>query len=141
MKNFLKFLWVFLLIVLCFIGLSFFMPSASVDDTKTTTQSWMLSISWVVDRVQSRVQWILDDAEVIQTIENIEKDTPKYNKDGAVFMNRERLLPVQKDQNYYSEWTVRTPWSSDRWARRIIEGKRGELYFTDDHYLSFTRIR
>jgi ribonuclease T1 len=56
-------------------------------------------------------------------------------------MNREKLLPVQKDQNYYSEWTVKTPWKSDRGARRIIEGHWGELYFTDDHYTSFTRIR
>ncbi|MFZ2255208.1 MAG: ribonuclease domain-containing protein [Patescibacteria group bacterium] len=58
-----------------------------------------------------------------KTLTRIEKDTPLYNKDGATFMNRERLLPVQKDQNYYSEWTVKTPTESDRGTRRIVEGK------------------
>lgn len=63
----------------------------------------------MTEQVQSRVQQILDDREVQKTLERIEKDAPLYNKDGAVFMNREKLLPVQKDQNYYSEWTVKTP--------------------------------
>lgn len=141
MKNVFKFIWVFLFIVLCFAGLSFLMPSASVEEIKITTQSWELSISWIVDRVQSRVQRILDDREVQKTLTRIQKDDPLYNKDGAIFMNREKLLPVQKDKNYYSEWTVKTPGESDRGARRIIEGKWWELYFTDDHYTSFTRIR
>ena len=104
-------------------------------------QSGSISISWVTDQVQSRVQKILDDTEVQKTLTRIEKDAPGYNKDGAIFMNRERLLPVQKDKNYYSEWTVKTSGESDRGARRIVEGKWGELYFTDDHYTSFTRIR
>lgn len=141
MKNFLKIAWVLLFIFAFFIGLSFFMPSVNVENSKTTTQSWILTASWVIDEVQSRVQRILDDAEVQRTLIRIEKDAPLYNKDGATFMNREKLLPVQKDKNYYSEWTVKTPGESDRGARRIIEGRWGELYFTDDHYTSFTRIR
>lgn len=141
MNNFLKLAWVFLFIVLCFVGLSFLVPSAGVVVTQTITQSWILSVSWVVEQAQSRVQRILDDREVQKTLIRIQKDDPLYNKDGAIFMNREKLLPVQKDKNYYSEWTVKTPGESDRGARRIIEGRSWELYFTDDHYTSFTRIR
>ena len=141
MKNIFKFIFIFLFIILCFVGLSFYSPSVIVHDSRVSSQSWELSVSWVVEQVQSRVQYILDDREVQKTLTRIQKDAPLYNKDGAVFMNRERLLPVQDDKNYYSEWTVKTPGESDRGARRIIEGRSWELYFTDDHYTSFTRIR
>jgi ribonuclease T1 len=36
---------------------------------------------------------------------------------------------------------VPTPGSDDRGARRIVAGADGELYWTDDHYSSFARIR
>lgn len=62
-----------------------------------------------------------------------------YRQDGVVFQNREGLLPKQK-QGYYHEYTVVTPGSSDRGARRIIAGKPGEYYYTDDHYNSFKVI-
>jgi ribonuclease T1 len=63
----------------------------------------------------------------------------RYANDGVVFGNRERLLP-RKPQGYYKEYTVRTPGSRDRGARRIISGQSGELYYTDDHYRNFRRI-
>jgi ribonuclease T1 len=71
-----------------------------------------------------------------------------YRKDGAVFGNRERLLP-RRPRGYYTEYTVPTPGSRDRGARRIVAGKgpsgdpssSGEYYYTDDHYQSFRRIR
>jgi ribonuclease T1 len=62
-----------------------------------------------------------------------------YRQDGATFQNREGLLPSEP-AGYYREYTVETPGSEDRGARRIIAGKGGELYWTDDHYASFTRI-
>jgi ribonuclease T1 len=62
-----------------------------------------------------------------------------YPKDGAVFSNRERLLPA-KPRGHYREYTVKTPGSRDRGARRIISGKNGGFYYTDDHYNSFKRI-
>jgi ribonuclease T1 len=62
-----------------------------------------------------------------------------YDQDGVVFGNFEGLLPTQED-GYYHEYTVPTPGSSDRGARRIITGTTGELYWTDDHYRSFERI-
>ncbi|MDP3046493.1 MAG: ribonuclease domain-containing protein [Chloroflexota bacterium] len=62
-----------------------------------------------------------------------------YRQDGVVFENRERLLP-SKSSGYYHEYTVETPGSPDRGARRIITGGQGELYYTDDHYASFKRV-
>ena len=62
-----------------------------------------------------------------------------FPQDGAVFENRESLLP-DADDGYYHEYTVETPGSADRGARRIVVGNQGEAYWTDDHYASFWRI-
>lgn len=62
-----------------------------------------------------------------------------YRKDGTVFQNREKRLPLQP-RGYYREYTVKTPGVGHRGARRIVAGSRGELYYTDDHYRSFRRI-
>ena len=41
---------------------------------------------------------------------------------------------------YYREYTVPTPGVDHRGARRIVAGDDGEeLYWTDDHYSSFSR--
>jgi len=63
-----------------------------------------------------------------------------YSKDGTVFSNYEGLLPKQSN-GYYHEYTVTTPGSSDRGARRIIAGVKGEYYYTGDHYTSFKLIK
>jgi ribonuclease T1 len=80
-------------------------------------------------------------AEAAQTVALIEAGGPfPYDRDGIVFENRERLLPAEA-VGYYHEYTVPTPGSSDRGARRLISGSSGELYWTDDHYRSFERIQ
>jgi ribonuclease T1 len=63
-----------------------------------------------------------------------------YSKDGTVFSNYEGLLPA-KPGGYYHEYTVITPGSRDRGARRIVAGSNGEYYYTDDHYASFKLIQ
>jgi len=76
-----------------------------------------------------------------QTIALIRKGGPfPYERDGVVFGNIEKRLPVQA-RGYYREYTVRTPGAKSRGARRIVAGKGGELYYTDDHYNSFKRIK
>jgi len=76
-----------------------------------------------------------------QTIALIRKGGPfPYERDGVVFGNFEIRLPVQA-RGYYREYTVRTPGAKSRGARRIVAGRGGELYYTDDHYNSFKRIR
>ena len=78
--------------------------------------------------------------EARETIRLIERGGPfPYDRDGITFGNRERLLPSQP-QGYYREYTVITPGSPDRGARRIVAGREGELYYTDDHYDSFKRV-
>ena len=75
----------------------------------------------------------------------IEKGGPfKYDKDGTVFGNREKILPARQ-RGYYREYTVRTPGESSRGARRIVCGglqprAPDACFYTDDHYGSFRQI-
>lgn len=64
-----------------------------------------------------------------------------HRQDGGVFQNREQRLPRQP-RGYYREYTVETPRSDDRGARRIVTGgdPPSEYYYTGDHYRSFTRF-
>ncbi len=62
-----------------------------------------------------------------------------YDKDGTTFGNFERILPRQQ-RGYYREYTVRTPGERDRGARRIVTGRGGEFYYTDDHYETFKAV-
>jgi len=80
-------------------------------------------------------------AEARETISLIRKGGPfRFRRDGAVFGNLEKRLPT-KERGYYREYTVRTPGARDRGARRIVAGRDGELYYTEDHYNSFRRIK
>ncbi|HEX6736611.1 MAG TPA: ribonuclease domain-containing protein [Azonexus sp.] len=63
-----------------------------------------------------------------------------YSRDGVVFNNFEKLLPLQP-RGYYREYTVKTPGRKDRGPRRIVTGQGTEYYYTADHYKSFRRIR
>ena len=78
--------------------------------------------------------------EARQTLALIKADGPfRYARDGAVFGNREGQLP-RRERGYYREYTVKTPGARDRGARRIVAGRAGEFYYTDDHYRTFRRI-
>ena len=79
--------------------------------------------------------------EAKDTLRLIERGGPfPYQRDGVVFGNFEKLLPI-RERGYYREYTVRTPGVTHRGARRIVAGMGGERYYTDDHYQSFRRIR
>lgn len=80
--------------------------------------------------------------EVWQTLALIEQDGPfPYRQDGETFGNREGLLPNER-RGYYREYTVPTPGSRDRGARRIVTGGSppSVWYYTGDHYRSFRPI-
>jgi ribonuclease T1 len=67
-----------------------------------------------------------------------------YKRDGIVFRNFERRLPIEK-RGYYREYTVRTPGLSHRGARRIVCGgwetrRPDACYYTADHYHSFRKV-
>ena len=64
-------------------------------------------------------------------------------RDGVVFGNRERLLPLNK-RGYYREYTVPTPGLRHRGVKRIVCGGKPVTpevcYYTADHYASFRKI-
>jgi ribonuclease T1 len=94
--------------------------------------------AWVGD--MATVQEARLPAQARETLELIDAGGPfPYDKDGSVFGNFERLLPARK-RGYYHEYTVSTPGSHDRGARRIVTGQGGEIYYTDDHYDSFRAV-
>jgi ribonuclease T1 len=64
---------------------------------------------------------------------------PYPRNDGEVFHNSEHRLPSEPD-GYYHEYTVPTPGSPDRGARRIITGAAGQFWYTPDHYETFEKI-
>jgi ribonuclease T1 len=81
-----------------------------------------------------------EGAAIAAAIELVDAGGPfPHDQDGAVFQNREGLLPDQPE-GYYREYTVETPGSDDRGARRLVIGREGETYYTRDHYSSFIEI-
>ena len=79
--------------------------------------------------------------EARATLQLIRQGGPfPYERDATVFGNFERLLP-KRERGYYREYTVKTPGVKSRGARRIVAGRGGELYYTEDHYKSFRRVR
>ena len=79
--------------------------------------------------------------QVADTVRLIEQGGPfPYpSNDGVVFHNNEHLLPSEPD-GYYHEFTVPTPGSQTRGARRMITGRDGQYYYTGDHYETFVAV-
>ena len=76
-------------------------------------------------------------SEALDVLALIADDGPyPYRQDGSTFQNREGILP-DRNLGFYREFTVDTPGSSDRGARRLVVGEDSAAYYTDDHYDSF----
>jgi guanyl-specific ribonuclease Sa len=58
---------------------------------------------------------------------------------GDYYGNYEELLPKKKGRKYY-ECDIDTLGRSKRGAKRIIYSNDGLIYYTDDHYASFTLL-
>ena len=58
---------------------------------------------------------------------------------GDYFGNYEGLLPKKKGRSYY-ECDIDTKGKRSRGAKRIIFSNDGYIYYTDDHYESFTEL-
>ena len=83
-------------------------------------------------------------SQAADTLDLIHSGGPfPYRQDGTVFSNREGILPSESS-GYYHEYTVKTPGSDDRGARRLIGGGAmttpGNVYYTGDHYASFCEV-
>ncbi|WP_210438095.1 ribonuclease domain-containing protein [Nocardioides xinjiangensis] len=136
----------------------FFVPVDQDDPQPSggggTTSDWTSAPSDGPSRTRTPVRQDTDPAsglplvdladlppEAAETVDLIDAGGPfpEPDHDGGTFHNREALLP-DRPSGYYREYTVPTPGSDDRGARRIVAGEGGELYWTDDHYSSFSRI-
>lgn len=114
--------------------------------------AWFLALSMLLSAplsAREAVGWVvLADLppEAAQTLALIRQGGPfpHPRKDGSVFGNFEKRLPLQP-RGYYREYTVPTPGARNRGARRIVSGGEpccsGEYYYTGDHYRTFARIR
>ena|SRR5690606_24442887 len=101
---------------------------------------WLLCFAGLAGAFDSSIAVAELPAEARTTLQLIEDGGPfPYQRDGVVFGNYEKRLPLKK-RGYYREYTVVTPGLKHRGPRRIVAGHEGERYYTADHYNSFRRI-
>jgi ribonuclease T1 len=78
--------------------------------------------------------------EAIAMLGLIDRGGPfRFAQDDTIFSNIEGLLPARA-KGYYREYTVVTPGAGNRGTRRLIAGREGDIYYTDDHYKSFRQV-
>lgn len=110
----------------------------------------LLAASWVQARESGgalgtvKLSALPSEAQTTDRLIHAGGPFPYPKKDGTVFGNRERILP-KRPRGDYREYTVKTPGSRDRGARRIVcAGQQPTApevcYYTADHYSSFQRI-
>ncbi|MEV6973859.1 ribonuclease [Kitasatospora sp. NPDC093806] len=103
--------------------------------TPAATATWVPTDPALADVCRTKLP-----SQAADTLGLIAKGGPyPYRSDGIVFENRESRLP-RKASGYYHEFTVVTPGSADRGARRVVTGDSGEQYWTADHYATFQEI-
>ncbi len=79
-------------------------------------------------------------SQAIATLRLIAAGGPyPYAQDDSVYGNYNGDLP-RESYGYYREFTVATPQSATRGARRVVTGEGGEDYYTADHYSRFAWI-
>ncbi|WP_327676711.1 ribonuclease [Kitasatospora sp. NBC_00458] len=109
--------------------------TASAPGTPVPAGTWVPTDASLADVCRTKLP-----AQAVDTLGLIAKGGPyPYRSDGIVFENRESRLP-RKASGYYHEFTVVTPGSADRGARRVVTGGSGEQYWTADHYATFQEI-
>jgi filamentous hemagglutinin len=80
--------------------------------------------------------------EIGPTLERIESGVNyPHRNDGSNFANRDETLPVQADEEYYTEYVHPTPGVDHAGQQRVVTGKEGEIYYTPDHYENFDRLK
>ncbi|WP_327073287.1 ribonuclease [Kitasatospora purpeofusca] len=116
-------------------------PSAPRSSAPATPPATAAGTGWVpTDPALADVCRTRLPDQARDTLGLIAKGGPyPYRSDGIVFENRESRLP-RKTSGYYHEFTVVTPGSGDRGARRVVTGDSGEQYWTADHYATFQEI-
>ena len=130
------------------------LANGRVKGTPTATPAQSTFGQPHIGAVQGKLD-ILKDARVIDfgrevyrgemdinpTIDRIRKgEKLNHRNDGGFFGNRERRLPRQSDREYYREFvhTIRSPKFPG--PQRVVIGKDGSVWYTGDHYDSFTKV-
>jgi ribonuclease T1 len=122
---------------------------------KLVLTSLLLIATLCVESVSAKSFWTMPDAASDIAVSDLPlqgQETHRliyqggpfpFDKDGVVFGNHERLLPLHK-RGYYREYTVRTPGARDRGAKRIVCGgvatKPDACFYSADHYANFRKI-
>ena len=70
---------------------------------------------------------------------SLEPYAPGKSIGGSYFGNYEGLLPVKEGREYH-ECDIDTAGKKSRGAKRIVWSNDGLIYYTDDHYESFTLL-
>lgn len=70
---------------------------------------------------------------------SLEEHAPGMCIGGDKFGNYEKLLPVKKGRTYY-ECDIDTLGAKKRGTKRIVYSNDGLIYYTEDHYESFTLL-
>ncbi len=70
---------------------------------------------------------------------SLEKYAPGKCIGGDKFSNREKLLPTAKGRTY-TECDIDTLGAKSRGEKRIVFSNDGLIFYTDDHYESFTQL-
>lgn len=128
---------------------------AAISRIKLALTGLILAASSIAGLAYARVPLVTPDhtatisiaempAQGAQTYAQITRGGPfPYDKDGTIFGNRERLLPI-KNRGHYREYTVATPGVRHRGTRRIVCGGQPRApeacYYSADHYANFRKI-
>ncbi len=138
--------WLPTVLILVGLAMSLFQASLLLPDEapagSTTSAAQTPSVAPPTTRAPTRSAPSTLPPEAGAVLEAITRGGPyAYPQDDGVFQNREGRLP-SRPRGHYREYTVETPGSHDRGARRIITGGQPptEFFYTDDHYDSFRRF-
>ncbi len=80
--------------------------------------------------------------DINPTIARIKAGT-KVNErnDGGVFTNSQGLLPRSSDSQYYREFVHAPQGFPFPGPQRLLIGKKGEVYYTGDHYVTVKKVK
>ena len=116
--------------------------AARLANTKAKTQPLSVAVDDNAPKQPASTGLVSADAEIRKTLSLIKQGGPfPHKQDATIFQNRERILPKQP-RGHYHEYTVRTPGTKTRGARRIVTGGNPptEYYYTPDHYRTFHKL-
>lgn len=117
---------------------------ATASASKTVAQT-LKTTTYIEDvTIQTGKTFRKLNVDLRDTIKGIEsqkiKPKPSKRSPEGVWSNDKNILPSKMDSEYYHEYLQKTPDLNHAGTQRIVQGKGGELYYTSDHYHTFTPL-